>query len=545
MGSLDLQQEVKVDALVVGAGFAGIYQTYRLSKLGINVKCIDKADDVGGTWFWNRYPGAMSDTESYLYRFSWDKEDLQTYPWENAYVYQPEILKYLNHITDKHNLRQYMQFKTEMRSAEWNEGSRLWKVCCSTGETFNAKYLVNALGLLSKPYFPSIPGIKSFEGRLVHTASWPEELDLTEKIVGIIGNGSTGVQVMTAIAPKVKQLISFQRHPQYSVPSGQKSVTKEYREQVNSNYDEIYKRVWNSSTGFGVPEVHTPVFSVSSEERRKMFQSLWDEGNGFRFMFSGFGDITTNVEANKEACKFIHTKIDEIVQDSRKADILKPKDLYARRPLCDSGYYQIFNRDNVDVVSLQDTPITSIVPEGIQTTDGKIRKLDILIFATGFDAIEGSYLQVAIKGRDKQTLREHWRGGATAYAATGVSGFPNMYMLSGPQGPFANFPCTIESEVDFVTDCIKHTEALHCQQVSGTQSKNAVMEVSKEAEEGWQTLCEKACEGTVFKLVNSWVFGTNMESKKPVVKFFFGGLKGYRDLTRKEVQDNFRSFLKY
>ncbi|KAK5048684.1 hypothetical protein LTR84_005775 [Exophiala bonariae] len=533
---------INVDALVVGAGFAGIYQTYRLRELGFNVRCIDKAGGVGGTWYWNRYPGAMSDTETYLYRYSWDKEDLCSYPWTHTYVYQPQILEYLNHVVDKHNLRKNMQFHTEMTSADWDEESRLWTITCATGDKFVARYLINALGLLSTPNYPNIKGIDSFQGTLVHTASWPEDLDLNNKTVGVIGNGSTGVQVLTALAPKVKRLVSFQRHPQYSVPSGQGPVQKGYRQWVNENYDQIYQGVWNSSTGFGVPEVSTPTMSVSAEERERTFQALWDQGNGFRFMFSGFGDITTNETANIEACKFIRSKIDEIVKDPKKAAVLKPKDLYARRPLCDTGYYQIFNQENVDIVGLQDTPITSIVPEGIETADGKVHKLDVLIFATGFDAIEGSYLRVAIKGRNHRTLKEEWKDGASAFAAVAVPGFPNMFLISGPQGPFANFPCSIESEVNFITACIQHAENQGTNGINGTVRKSPIMVAKPEANKAYQDLCFKLTEGSLFTKSASWIFGTNLEGRKPVVKFYFGGLKAYRDLTGEEEKQGFPSF---
>jgi cyclohexanone monooxygenase len=530
--------EIHRDALVVGAGFAGIYQSYMLREQNIDFVCIDKASGVGGTWYWNRYPGAMSDTHTYLYRFSWDKEDLLQYPWKSHYIYQPEILEYLNHVVDRHDLRKHMRFDVEMQSAIWNEQTQRWVVKCHSGDTYVVRYLVNALGLLSTPKYPEIPGISDYRGQLIHTAAWPD-VDLTAKTVGIIGNGSTGVQVMTAIAPKVKKLVSFQRHPQYSVPSGQGPVSTEYRKWVNDNYDDIYKRVWQSSTGFGVPEVSRPVVAASPEERREVFESLWRLGNGFRFMFSGFGDITTNLEANKEACSFIRSKIDEIVTDPRKAEILKPKDLYARRPLCDTGYYQIFNQDNVDLINLQETPITKIVEKGVMLSDGTVQELDALIFATGFDAVDGSYLRCHIQGRNGETLKEHWEKGATTYGAVACAGFPNMYIISGPQGAFANFPCVIESEVTFISSCIAHTE--HASK--STEGKAlAALEVQQQSERHWQELCTKLCEGSLFKTTASWIFGTNVPGREPVVKFFFGGLGRYRELMQQEVDAGFPSF---
>ncbi|CAI7564699.1 unnamed protein product [Penicillium bialowiezense] len=527
-----MAQELSVDAFVVGAGVGGIYSTYRLAQMGLSVKCIDIAGDVGGTWYWNRYPGAMSDTESYLYRYSWDKEDLQTYPWTHHYVYASDILAYLQHIVEKHRLRQYMQFETEMKSAIWSEETQKWDITCSGGLTVHARYLVNSLGLLSKVHYPNIAGLSSFSGDLVHTARWPEMLELRGKKVGIIGNGSTGTQVMTAIAPIVGHLKSFQRHPQYSVPSGQRPIEKEYRDKINNNYDKIWDNVWSSSVGFGVHESEKKTMEASPEERQRAFQDVWDQGN----------------DANEEACKFIRGKIDEIVQDPRKANILKPKDLYARRPLCDSGYYQIFNRDNVDVIDLQATPIEEIVPQGIKTSDGTIHELDTLIFATGFDAFEGNYMRINITGRNGKNIHEHWKNGPTAFGSVACSGFPNMFIVAGPQGPFANFPPVIESETNFIMSIIQHAECIDapnkgaCANGCNTPKKPRIMEVSQEAEMGWIEHCDKLVEGSLFATTASWIFGVNIPGRKASTNFYFGGLNRYLDWAKAQIADGLPGF---
>lgn len=520
-----------VDALVVGAGVAGIYSTYKLARAGLKVQCIDTAADIGGTWYWNTYPGAMSDTETYLYRYSWDKEDLRTYPWSRHYVYQPEILEYLRHVVERHDLRKYMRFKTEMESATWRDATKTWEVSCG-GLVIHARYLINCLGILSKPNYPDIPGISSFARQVVHTAKWDDKVRLTGKTVGIIGNGSTGVQVMTAIASEVGRLVSFQRHPQYSVPSGQGQIEDGYREKINENYDKIWQDVWSSSTAFGVPESTRKTMDATPEERQQAFQDVWDKGNGFRFMFSAFGDITTDRAANEAACDFIRGKIDEIVKDARKAKALKPRDLYARRPLCDSGYYQIFNRDNVDIIDLRETPITEIVPEGVKTSDGAVHKLDVLIFATGFDSIEGSYLRVNITGRDGKTMRQHWDSGPTAYGAVACAGFPNMFLVSGPQGAFANFPVVIETEIDFIASVVAHAEKL-----------GRPVEVTDEAERRWSETCDELVEGSLFKTTASWIFGANVEGRRSSTRFYFGGLNRYRDWVRGEVAGGFPGFV--
>jgi len=385
------------------------------------------------------YPGAMSDTESYVYRFSWDREDLIDYPFKEHYVKQPEVLAYLEHVVEKHDLRRHMRFNTQLTSAHWSDPDRQWQVSVNGDETLNAKYLITGLGLLSKQNFPNIPGLDSFAGEIHHTAKWPKDLSLDGQRVGVIGCGSTGVQVITEIGRKVKQLTCFQRHPQYSVPSGDKKVTPEYRHWVNENWDTIFEQVRNSITSFGFRESETSYHDVSPEERERVFEENWQLGNGFRFMFGTFNDIASSAEANEGACDFIRRKIDQIVKDPEKARKLKPYDVYARRPLCDGNasngqkYFEQFNRGNVDIVDLKEAPITAIEPEGIRTGDGMLHELDVLIFATGFDAVEGNYTRVAIHGRNDLSLKDAWEeSGPTSYLGMCVPDFPNLFMITGP-----------------------------------------------------------------------------------------------------------------
>ncbi|KAK3703467.1 hypothetical protein LTR37_014457 [Vermiconidia calcicola] len=572
-----------LDALVVGAGFGGIYQLKQLLDLNLDVKLIDIAEDAGGTWHWNRYPGAMSDTESYLYRYSWDDDDLKSYPWHRTYLQGPEILEYLQHVVTRWNLRQHMQFKTELTGARWDDAAGRWIVGTSTGQTFRPKYLVTALGLLSRQNLPKIPGLDTFKGELCHTARWPQDLKLEGKRVGVIGNGSTGVQLITAIAKQVKQLVCFQRTPQYSVPSGDKEIDKEYRKDLNEKYPEIWKQAKESAFAFGFEESSRPTFSVSDEERDRIFEEAWQTGGGFRFMFETFGDISTDEAANDACAEFIRRKIRETVKDPETARKLQPTDYHARRPLCDSGYYQQFNRDNVDLIDLKETPITEITPDGIKLSNGDVVELDVIAFATGFDAVDGNYTRVLIEGRDGHTLKDHWdEVGPTSYLGVSVPKFPNMFMILGPNGPFTNLPPTIETQVEFITELISIAEkggpvridgAVTNGHTNGSTNGHAhaesngytdgdthaegngtngvkpaspsLIEASSEAEEEWTDTCDKLSAGSLFRKTDSWIFGSNVPGKKPAVMFYFGGLANYRKVLGEVTEGGLKGFRQF
>ncbi|KAF2687383.1 cyclohexanone monooxygenase [Lentithecium fluviatile CBS 122367] len=501
----------------------------------------------------------MSDTESYLYRYSWDLEDLKSYPWSTHYVHQPEILAYLRHVVDKFDLRKYMHFNTELTSAKWDDSSSRWIISTSTGCIFKARYLITALGLLSRQNLPNFEGINDFTGEMYHTGRWPEDLDLKGKRVGVIGNGSTGVQVVTAIAKDVTKLVSFQRNPQYSVPSGQGPVTDEYRKRVNDNYPQIWEDAKDQSLfGFGFKETDRPTFSVSEEERERIYEKAWQKGGGFRFMFETFGDISVDEAANNAATDFIKRKITTTVKDPEKARKLLPTQLYARRPLCDAGYYEQFNRDHVEVVSLQETPITRVTSKGIATSDGAEHELDVIIFATGFDAVDGSYTRIAIQGRGGETLKEHWQPqGSTSYLGMSVPNFPNLFMILGPNGPFCNLPPAIETQVEFISDIIEEAErrcnkglngaAVLSGHINGAvaeagHSPGPVVEAKSTAEEEWTKLCDDLSANSLFRKTDSWIFGSNVSGKKHAVLFYFAGLASYRKILREIVQENYRGF---
>ncbi|KAK3648729.1 hypothetical protein LTR56_001002 [Elasticomyces elasticus] len=471
----------------------------------------------------------MSDTESYVYRYSWDKEDLLSYKFKEHYVKQPEVLAYLEHVVKRHDLRKHMRFNTEMRSANWTEEDQQWHVTTSGDNTITAKYLITGLGLLSAKNLPDIPGIDVFKGDLHHTAAWPKDFSVKGKRVGVIGCGSTGVQVITEIGRHVQTLTCFQRHPQYSVPSGDQKITAEYRAWIDEHWDEIFHRVRHSITAFGFKESETSFHDATPEEREAVFEENWNLGNGFRFMFGTYNDIATDPEANEAACEFIRRKIDRIVKDPEKARKLKPHDVYARRPLCDGNasngekYFEQFNRPNVDIVDLKETPIERLEAGGLRTSDGALHELDVLIFATGFDAVEGNYTRLLIHGRDGVSLKDAWdESGPTSYLGVSMPGFPNLFMLNAPKGAFTNQPPAIEVQVEFVAGIIAKAE-----KVGGA---SPVVEPTYEAEKEYSALCEELAKDSLFwKAQDNWIFGANIIGKKRTLRFFFGGMQAYRE----------------
>jgi len=518
------------DAIVIGAGFGGLYALHKLrNEQGLTVRLFDKASDVGGTWYWNRYPGALSDSETEVYCYSFDKELLQERDFDSSYVNQPKILTYLNHVADRFDLRRSMQFNTGISASHFDEARKLWVVKTEQGATHTARFLITALGLLSVINYPNIPGRETFTGEMFHTGKFPQDVSYAGKRVGVIGTGSTGLQVNTAIAPLVGHLTVFQRSPQYSVPVGNRPVSKERLTEIKQNYDKIWEHVFSSMTGFAFPESKISTFSVSPAEREAIYEKAWERGGGFNYMFGTFNDIAIDAAANEEASKFIRRKIAQIVKDPETARKLTPTDLYARRPLCDSGYYEIFNRDNVSLVDCKATPITEIRPTGIVTADGTLHELDMIIFATGFDAVDGNYKVMDLRGRNGVSMKEHWQDGATAFMGTMTAGFPNMFMVLGPHGPFSNLPPAIEMEVNLIADLI----------AKANREGLAAVEVSAAKEAEWVAHCDQLAAGSLFSQVDSWIFGANIPGKKQTLVFYFGGVGGYGQEAAKLISSGY------
>lgn len=512
------------DAVVVGAGLAGIYALHKLQQLGLSAKGFERGHGVGGTWFWNRYPGLQCDTETLSYSFTFSDELYRGWSWSRRFAPQQELLAYTNYVADSLNVRDLIQCDTEVRSAHYHEASNRWQVGLSTGETTTAKYLVLASGPLSTTNVPPIKDLDGFEGQIYHTADWPERpIDLAGKRVAVIGTGSSGVQVIVALAPVAEQLTVFQRTPQYITPAQQRLLGEEEVRERKDNLDDLRAQMRNSS--FGAPGTGTDrsAFEDGPAERDLVFQAAWDWG-AQAFALATYRDLTTNEEANAMAAGFVRRKIAEIVTDPETARKLMPSYLFGtKRPIKADGYYETFNRENVHLVALGEEPIVEALAHGLRTTGGE-HEFDAIICATGFDAMTGSLFKMDIRGRDGIGLREKWADGVYVETALGVatSGFPNMFIVQGPQSTtiMNNYTLGIEINMDWISGLIEHAEG------AGAD----VCEASRAGERGWGLHCQELAEKTLLLKTESWWTGANIAGK-PRPKLFqsyTGGIKAYR-----------------
>lgn len=524
----------RVDALIVGAGMGGLLALRKLTaEQGLDALVIDQAAGVGGTWFWNRYPGSLSDTQAPMYQLPFEKELYQRTKWTKRYATGPEIREYLEDAVDFWGLRDRIQLETALVSATWDDTAHEWEIETSKG-SIRATYLITALGLLSNRNVPDFPGIGDFAGRIVHTADWPADLDITGKRIGVIGNGSTGVQFMTAAAKVVGHLTSFQRTPQFSVPAGNREYSEEELQAFKDECESIWDQYTREKLGFGVDEVSRKTTDVSDEEREAIFEWAWQKGGNYTFTNETFADVTSDHSANKLAADFVRRKIAEIVEDPETARRLTPTEIFARRPICDSGYFEIFNQTNVDLVSLRETPIVTFTDRGAVTSDGQLHEFDVLVMATGFDAVEGSYRGVQITGREGELLSEHWADAPRSHLGITVSGFPNLFMILGPNGPFVNNPAAIGIQSRWIARTIGHL----------VESGGESIELLPEVEERWLDTCLDELHGSLFLETGSWIFGNNIPGKRKAktANFYVGGLDNYIRISDAEIDDGYPSY---
>ncbi|MCO8270525.1 NAD(P)/FAD-dependent oxidoreductase [Actinoplanes sp. TRM 88003] len=509
-----------VDAVIVGAGFSGLYLLHKLRQQNLTAVVFEAGTGVGGTWYWNRYPGARVDVESLAYSYSFSEDLEQEYPWEERYPTQPEILKYANHVADRFDLRKDIVFRTRVTSAAWAEDQRTWLVRTEHEDAVTARFLIMATGCLSAPKLPEVPGIENFKGTSYQTSRWPhEQIDFTGQRVGIIGTGSSGVQSIPVIAETADSLTVFQRTPSYSLPARNRRLRDDEIAAMRENY-RAYRKAQRES-GAGVPvEVPTKsALEVSEPERNAAFEAAWESGSLVNLL-STFTDFATNQQANDTAKRWIHGKIRDIVQDPQTAEDLCPDyPVGTKRPCLDTNYYETFNEPHVHLVNLKRTPLVEVTDKGIRTSEQE-HEFDVIVYATGFDAMTGALTNVDIRGRDGLSLKETWSAGPRTYLGIGSAGFPNLFMITGPGSPsvLSNMIVSIEQHVDWVNDVIAHLDREGLRTIEATPA----------AQDDWVDHVNLLASYTLYPRANSWYMGANVPGKTRVFMPYCGGVGEYR-----------------
>ena len=524
-----------VDAVIVGAGFSGMYLLHRLRTMGLSAVVFEAGTDVGGTWYWNRYPGARVDVESLAYSYSFDPDMEQDFEWQERYPTQPEILRYAQYVADRFDLRKDIVFRTRVAAAHYDEDSRTWSVRTEHEDAVTARFLVMATGCLSSSKLPEIPGLDTFKGATYHTAHWPHEgVDFSGKRVGLIGTGSSGVQSIPVIAEQAADLTVFQRTPAYSLPARNRELRPDEITEMKENY-RTYRQAQKES-GFGVP---TPVptksaLEVSEAERHARYEEAWESGSLVNLLTT-YTDLAVDQEANDTAKRFIHRKIHEVVEDPQTAADLCPEyPVGTKRPCLDTSYYETYNRPDVHLVNLQREPLVEVTEKGVRTAAEEY-VFDAIVYATGFDAMTGSLTNVDIRGRGGASLKETWSAGPRTYLGIGSAGFPNLFMITGPGSPsvLSNMIVSIEQHVDWVCDAIEHLR----------QQGLATIEPSQQAQDDWVDHVNLIASHTLYPKANSWYMGANVPGKPRVFMPYAGGVGEYRKKCAQVAADGYPGFV--
>lgn len=527
------QKKPDYDAVVIGAGFSGLYMLHSLRENGYTVKVFEKANGVGGTWYWNRYPGARCDSDSIFYNFTFSEELFKGWTWSSRYPEQPEILAYLNYVADTLNLRDGIQFNTAVTSAVYHEDKNMWRIYTDDGESVTATFFITGVGCLSAANIPDFKGLDSFEGEWYHTGRWPhKKVDFTGKRVGVIGTGSSGVQAIPVIAEEAKHLTVFQRTPQYSFPARNHPYDPEFVEKAKENFAQLKKELRESYSGQLVKSRKYSALDDTPEERQKAYEARWQEG-GYLFVYE---DLLFNEESNKTAQDFIRSKIAEIVKDPETAKKLMPDYLWGtERQIIDSNYYETYNRDNVSLIDVRSNPIVEITPKGIKTTAGEV-ELDMIVFATGYDGMTGPLFKIDIRGRDGISLKDKWEDGASTRTYLGLStnGFPNMFMITGPESPsvLSNMPISIEQHVEWIQDCLNYMR----------DNDYNLIEANEQAENEWSDHVRELAEQTLYVKTDSWYMGANIEGKPRRFPIYVGGVGTYRKKCEEIANNGYEGF---
>ncbi|MBX3526580.1 MAG: NAD(P)/FAD-dependent oxidoreductase [Rhodoblastus sp.] len=524
-----------LDILIVGAGFSGMYLLHRLRNLRFNVCVVDAAPEVGGTWWHNRYPGLRCDVESLEYQYSWSDELRREWRWSERFSAQPEILAYAKFVADKLDLRRDIQFNARVERAVWNDDTHTWSVSLSDGSSATARHVVFATGALATPRMPDIPGVENYKGWIVHTAEWPMEgVDFTGMSVGLIGTGSSGLQVAPQIAKQAKKLHIFQRSPAYSIPARNRALSEEDYTRFFDNIDEFDSLAMAQKGGIVVANPTLGVQDVSPEERERMLGERWADGGAFTFL-STFKDVQMNETSNQLVADFVRERIRETVADPALAEKLCPKYLIATRRTCvDIGYYEIFNRDNVELVDVSEDKISAFTEAGVRLASGREYALDAIVLATGYDAMTGALLAVDVVGRDGLTAKTAWENGPRNLLGLMIAGFPNMFTVTGPGSPsvLANVIRAIEHHVDWLSNCFDYLR----------RENIACIEADEHAQDAWVQHVNQLADRTLFPRTPSWYIGADIPGKPKVFMPYAGGLPAYREHADRVAQNGYEGF---
>ena len=528
------QHDADYDVIAVGAGFSGLGLIHHMREAGLSIQVFDKASDIGGTWAWNRYPGAASDSECYYYCLTFSKEILQEWKWSVRYPGWEENLRYMHFVADKCDMWPHIQLNTEIVSADFQESSGLWLVKTGAGHEYTCKYFVSAMGMISEPVTPKFKGMEKFKGACFHSARWPEGLDYAGKRVGIIGSGSTTVQMLPVTAETAESVTVFQRTANFIMPAVQKPMTPEWEKEIKENYDHIIAKCRNHVFGMAFDSpVGRTIADTPPEEVQKILEEHWPRGS-FRFVFETFDDLLGDPESNRIVGNFVINKMKERVKDPEIAEMLTPKGypFFAKRPPLDHNYFEAYNRDNVKLVDINDRePIVEFTETGIRTTENEY-EFDIIVLATGFQAYTGGQEALPIRGRNGLLLRDKWDAVSSSILGVFVAEFPNLFMITGPQAPFANLPTSIEQNIMYIVDCLKKMES----------EGYDLCEPQQKAEDDWVQHVAEIHEQTLMAQgdkVHSWMMGANLEDRAPRVLIYFGGANVYYDLMRSSVDSGF------
>lgn len=533
--TLETQQPVRrLDALVIGMGFGGMYALHRTRGMGLDVLGIEAGDDVGGTWYWNRYPGARCDVMSIDYSYSFSNEIQQEWTWSEQFSAQPEILSYARFVAEKLDLKRDIRFETRATRVAYDDDERLWRVETDRGDRFEATYLLMATGPLSVPKPIDIPGADTFKGELYLSGKYPHQpVDLVGKRVAVIGTGSSGIQIVPVVAEQAEHLYVFQRTPSFTLPMRNRPLDADYVAHIKQHYPGLRAAARYSLTGGSRPMSSRPLFSIPPAEREELLEEAWASG-GLRFL-GLFSDLLTNAEANEVVAEFVRGKIAEVVDDPDTARRLTPRGypIFARRPCLDSGYYEAFNRDNVTLMDCLEDPIVAFTETGIRTATREVA-VDVVIAATGYDALTGAMLSIDITGREGRSLKEKWADGGRSYLGLAMEGFPNMFLIAGANGPsaLANFVLLNEQNVDWICDCIEHLRA------NGLRA----IEAKSDAEDRWMRKVTELGTRSLYPTANTWYTGANVPGKPRTFPVYIGGLGRYREICTDAATDNYAGF---